>query len=168
MWQPSHKWLAFITTAVASLIPPAICLAESENGTTVLGDSIAGVSCSVDPAGIATLGGPSPILYASWAGLSQVFDAGGNPGPRPPDPHAAVGPSGVLEVVNQRIAYFSKTGTLMWGPVYTYQWWTTFSNSVFDPKVIYDPHTQRFFAVLHENRSDGSASYENVAVSKSS
>ena len=85
---------------------------------------------------------------------------------RPPDPHGAAGSNGIIATVNLRVAYFNKTGGLIWGPVS----FTTFFSPVgntganTDPRAIYDPVAARFYIVLLENST--SQSFVNLAVSK--
>lgn len=55
-------------------------------------------------------GTEASLINKSWAGMFQVASI------RPPDPHGAAGPSGIIAVVNLRTAYYNKNGTLIWGP----------------------------------------------------
>src|SRR6266481_1244892 len=54
--------------------------------------------------------GPTPniAVSTSWEGLHSDFLW------EPPDTHGAAGPNGIIEVVNVRIAYFDKSGNLLW------------------------------------------------------
>ncbi len=72
----------------------------------------------------------------------------------PPDPHLAVGPDHIVLIVNGKIAFLTKDGTLtfqdqledsfgFWGELGT-------TGFVFDPEVIYDPHSERFMAMANE------------------
>ena len=61
----------------------------------------------------------APVAGAGWGGLSAN-------GSLPPDPNAAVGPSHVVEIVNQHFAVYSKTGALLYGPTDTNTLWTGF------------------------------------------
>jgi len=85
----------------------------------------------------------------------------------PPDPHIAVGPAHVVEIVNGAIAWFTRLGTLIqqqpidggsgfWIPVGA-------NGFIFDPEVVFDPHSRRFFAMANE-RGSGKA-YFLLAVS---
>jgi hypothetical protein len=75
-----------------------------------------------------------------------------NTGWRPPDTIATVGPKHVVELVNGGFAIYTKTGTRtffsdlnsFWSPVGS-------QNFVFDPRVIFDPHSGRFFAICTEH-----------------
>ena len=89
----------------------------------------------------------------------------------PPDPHLAVGPGHVVQVVNDGVAIYTKDGTQTF--VDTQRGSTGFFGSVgatsfvFDPEVIWDPFDQRFIVMANErNPSSGSGrSYFLVAVS---
>ena len=89
----------------------------------------------------------------------------------PPDPIIAAGPDHVAVMTNGAIAFFQKDGTMdfqdeiedsdgFWG----YEGATGF---VFDPEVIYDPHTNRFMATACE-RADNGHSYYLLAISDDS
>ena len=89
----------------------------------------------------------------------------------PPDPIIAAGPEHLVVMVNGGIAFFQKDGTMdfqdeiedsfgFWGD----QGATGF---VFDPEVIYDPHSDRFMAMACE-RAPSSRSYYLLAVSDDS
>ncbi len=72
----------------------------------------------------------------------------------PPDPHMAVGPEHIVLMTNGEISFYEKDGTRtfqdeienvfgFWGDLGT-------GNFVFDPEVVYDPYSQRFFAMANE------------------
>ncbi len=72
----------------------------------------------------------------------------------PPDPHLAVGPTDIVAITNGAIAFFDKDGTKtfqdeiegssgFWGAQGA-------GGFVFDPEVLYDPHTDRFMAMACE------------------
>ena len=88
----------------------------------------------------------------------------------PPDPDIAAGPEHLVEVTNGAIAFFTHNGTLLyqvtiagssgfWGN----QGATGF---VFDPEVVWDPHSNRFVAMACER--EGNSSYFLLAVSDDS
>ncbi len=90
----------------------------------------------------------------------------------PPDPTLAVGPEHVVVMTNGAIAFFTKDGTLtfqdeiensfgFWGDLGT-------TNFVFDPEVLYDPLSGRFFAMAAEAYAPGNRSYVLIAVSDDS
>ncbi|MCL4740768.1 MAG: dockerin type I repeat-containing protein [Phycisphaerales bacterium] len=90
----------------------------------------------------------------------------------PPDPHMAVGPGHVVVMTNGAIAFFQKDGTKtfqdeiedsfgFWGSVGA-------TGFVFDPEVLYDELTGRFFAMAAEAYAPGNRSYVLIAVSDDS
>src|SRR5215213_1138090 len=109
-------------------------------------------------------GGPDPVVQSSPGvaaapalgvgveGLGQGFR-----GPSgtfsvdsaPPDPNGAVGPNNFVEVVNESLAVFNKTGTPIYGPVATNTLWSGFgggcqSNDDGDATVAYDRLADRW------------------------
>lgn len=97
----------------------------------------------------------------SWPGMFQTGAIS------PPDPHGAAGPDGILQTVNLRVAYFTKAGQTIWGPVPLSSFWASAGNSGSgnaDPRAIFDSANGRFYVVMQENTV--SRSYLNVAVSK--
>lgn len=92
-----------------------------------------------------------------------------NTGWRPPDPTLAVGPDHIVTTTNGGIAWFTKSGTLQFlttisgaGGFWGDQGATSF---VFDPEVLFDPQSQRFFAMACERGSDAAKSVFLLAVS---
>lgn len=77
----------------------------------------------------------------------------------PPDPHLACGPNQLVAMTNGAIAFFDKDGTKTFQDEIenTFGFWGALGpgNFVFDPEVIYDPHSGRFFAMACE-RTNGS------------
>lgn len=102
-------------------------------------------------------------------GFTGIFSTGWNP----PDPHLAVGPEHIVLMTNGAIAFYTKDGTQtfqdeiedsfgFWGEVGA-------SGFVFDPEVLYDELTGRFFAMAAEAWAPpGDRSYVLVAVSDDS
>ncbi|MDQ7014371.1 MAG: GC-type dockerin domain-anchored protein [Planctomycetota bacterium] len=97
------------------------------------------------------------------------FTAVVNTGWTPPDPHLAVGPDHIVAMTNGEISFFTKDGTRtfqdeiedsfgFWGSVGA-------TGFVFDPEVIYDETSGRFFAMAAEAFAPGNRSYCLVAVS---
>ncbi len=81
----------------------------------------------------------------------------------PPDPHAAVGPEHVVGMVNGGIACYEKDGTFLWqDDISGNNFWNA-TSFVFDPEVIFDPHSERFMAMANER--NGALSYFLLAVS---
>ena len=147
-----------------------------------------GVTAKMTPATplLARAGGPQPheppffdpTQIASDAEREIVFGPDGigfdgvlNTGWTPPDPHIAVGPTHIVLMTNGAIAFFDKAGTRtfqdeieglfgFWGSLGT----TSF---VFDPEVLYDELSGRFFAMASEARASG-RSFILLAVSDDS
>jgi len=108
--------------------------------------------------------GNDPVIQASPGGASApAIGAGfegvgdGLTGPQgtfsvnsaPPDPNAAVGPSNIVEVVNESFAIFDKTGHVVYGPVATNTLWSGFgggceANDDGDATVKYDQLANRW------------------------
>ena len=83
-------------------------------------------------------------LIESFEGLNQIEDSIFVP----PDPIIAAGPQSVVTMVNTDIAIYDKTGTLIDKADFdgTGGFWPT-NNIIFDPWVVFDPDSERFFAV---------------------
>jgi hypothetical protein len=80
-------------------------------------------------------GATAPIIGASWQGQSQSNVS-------PPDPNGAIGPSSYIEIINQRIGIYDRTGGLVNSATLTT---LTGHSSVSDPMILWDPDTQRFY-----------------------
>ena len=81
----------------------------------------------------------TPILGASWQGISDSTVT-------PPDGNGAIGPSRFVEVVNDKIAVYNRTGgTVASGTLTSF---TGDSGCLSDPMVLWDPSTQRFYYSL--------------------
>jgi hypothetical protein len=87
----------------------------------------------------------------------------------PPDPHIAVGPGHIVEIVNMSIAFYNKdTGQqtfqqLINGPG------SFFSsigagNFVFDPKAFFDPVSQRFIVLALDKTDSGTTKISKLAI----
>ncbi len=92
----------------------------------------------------------------------------------PPDPNGDVGPNHYVEIINLAFAVYSKTGTLLLGPVDTGALWTGFAvpdctDPSGDPIVLYDQTTNRWILSQFTTRGfdDPSLPFFNcVAVSQ--
>ncbi len=105
----------------------------------------------------------SQSILQSWEGIAS------NNTSVPPDPHGAPGPEGILATVNLRLTYYTKAGTVVWGPTNLSDFWSSVGNTgngISDPKAIFDPDSRRFFVIMQENT--GSRFWLNVAVSRTS
>lgn len=92
----------------------------------------------------------------------------------PPDPHLAVGPEHIVLMTNGAIAFFTKDGTKIFQDELedSYGFWGSLGTSgfVFDPEVLYDDISGRFFAMASEAWAppNQTRSYVLVAVSDDS
>ncbi len=95
----------------------------------------------------------------------------------PPDTQSAVGASDVVEMVNGVYQVYGKTGSLLPGTQSLDNFWTNAgvapTNGSFDPRIVYDPSTQRYYAsALDTGTQDASGNYNTndilLAVSNSS
>ncbi len=87
----------------------------------------------------------SPEQLSPCQSFIGTLDTGWNP----PDPHVAVGPDHVVEVVNSSIAIFDKnTGQKLMQTTASFWFRNTSpappSSFIYDPKVVYDPTAGRF------------------------
>lgn len=88
----------------------------------------------------------------------------------PPDPHIAVGPTHVVQVVNSHIAFFRKdNGTrTFFQPLSAGGFWSGVAgvgNFIFDPRVVFDPETQRFFVISLDVDFDNETSAVEIGIS---
>ncbi len=90
----------------------------------------------------------------------------------PPDPHMAAGPNQVVVIVNGEIAFFDDDGTNTFRDEiedsYGFGGAQGATGFVFDPEVIYDPHSGRFMAMACERGSDTGRGYYLLAISDDS
>jgi hypothetical protein len=116
------------------------------------------------PGGGSSDSDPLTTITASWQGLISDSTV------EPPDPHGAAGPSGIIQVINTRIAYWNKSGNLIWGPVALDGMFSSVGNNSFsfDPRALYDPASGHFYVLLLEQDTANTNSYLNIAVSKTS
>ncbi len=121
---------------------------------------------SFDPKNVAKDDGDTEVRRSILGGDID-FQGFTSTGWTPPDPEMAVGMNHIVAIVNGGIRFFDKQGTLLfndqiegsngfWGSVGA-------TGFVFDPEVVWDPHTDRFVAIAAER--DGPNSYYLLAVS---
>jgi hypothetical protein len=168
------------STNVTMLSPKALELADLQQGVT------AQMKPAATPTALAGADGPGPHVPPTFdprdidraareitRGRMDIgFTGVVNTGWTPPDPHLAVGPQHVVVMTNGAIAFFTKDGNLtfqdeiedsfgFWGSVGA-------TDFVFDPEVLYDELSGRFFAMAAEAYAPGNKSYVLVAVSDDS
>jgi cysteine-rich repeat protein len=102
---------------------------------------------------------PSPPLEDGFPGIPYSFSL-------PPDPNLAAGPQILVTVVNGGIARFAKDGTPLGQRTLNAFFNGSRGNGAFDPRVLYDPHSGRFFVVATDGKSSPN-SWVRVAASKS-
>src|SRR3990170_8462688 len=120
--------------------PPPIGLRHGGDGTPPVANAIdAGVA-----AGVQTV--TPPDISTSFSGINAVDNESNST--TPPDPQIAAGPQHIVELVNSLGRIFDKTG----GTVQTFALDDLFDVPAgfrfFDPKVIYDATSGRWFASL--------------------
>lgn len=101
-------------------------------------------------------------LFQSFEGIPETFSI-------PPDPYLAAGPNHLIMVVNSRFRITDKEGNTI-KTILANNWYYSLLSEVsaFDPKVIYDNHSDRWVMVwLHVN-STSSEGYYLVSVSDDS
>ena len=107
---------------------------------------------------------PVPVSGASFPGL-QFSDSGGYV---PPDTILAAGPTYIFETVNLAGRIFTKTGST----VSTFSLFNFFnlptSTELTDPRILFDPSSQRWFVVTTTVNKSGTPGGWNLAVSASS
>jgi hypothetical protein len=111
----------------------------------------------------------SAVLHAVTGGVG--FNGIASSGWTPPDPEIAVGPNHLVMMTNGEIAFFNKSGALLFSDEIenSFGFWGAqgADNFVFDPECRYDPHSNRFFAMACE-RADNGKPYFLLAVSDDS
>jgi len=165
---------------VTMLSPKALELADARQGVT------RDMKPAVASTALAVADGPGPHVPPTFdprdidharrqvvRGLRDIgFTGIVNTGWTPPDPHLAVGPNHVAVMTNGAIAFFTKDGTLTFQDEIedSYGFWGSVgaTSFVFDPEVLYDELSGRFFAMAAEAYAPGSKSYVLVAVSDDS
>ena len=149
---PSHSPFAFSKSPVVSASVESI--AKPHEPPTFDRKLIA-----ADPFGGFNVPGPTGPDF----GFVAINSTGWNP----PDPILAVGPNHIVAMTNGAIAFFTKDGTLTFSDEIenSFGFWGAqgATNFVFDPEVLFDPHSQRFFAMANERGNN--RSYFLLAVS---
>ncbi|MGH7899916.1 MAG: hypothetical protein ACREQQ_18310, partial [Candidatus Binatia bacterium] len=114
--------------------------------------------------------GPStPVSTLSFLGVDGTDKGGGLT--KPPDTHLAVGTGAgssgrVVEVTNSAVQIWDKTGSALAGPTRL----ATFlgiASGGFDPKVLFDQHSGRFFIVILEGTTPNPGGKSNVHIAVS-
>ncbi len=104
----------------------------------------------------------APVAMNQFAGISAT-------GWLPPDCTMAAGPNHVLVSVNSSIALYTKAGAAVWQKTLTV-WFGALASglTVFDPKLLFDQHTNRWVVLAVAVRNSPKASAHLVSISKTS
>ncbi|GAA2124640.1 hypothetical protein GCM10009843_21540 [Nocardioides bigeumensis] len=138
----------------ARVATQGITLAVVGSGLWAVGPmgNLPAASAALDVGGIATLG-----LNVE---ISRLNGANGS-GSIPPDTMAAVGPNHVVEMINGNVEIFNKTTGASISNTSLNNFWSGISGvgaftagRVFDPRIIYDTATQRWFAAVIDDDVD--------------
>jgi hypothetical protein len=102
---------------------------------------------------------PSPPPSQSFVGLDDIPRVGTSTLVIPPDVDGAVGPSVILEGLNNNYRFYDKaTGAGLGTTSITSFWAAAGGTGLFDPRLLYDPVQQRWIAVtLSDSRSTASS-----------
>jgi hypothetical protein len=104
-----------------------------------------------------------PTASTNFAGIAATSMT-------PPDCTLAVGPDHVLVSVNSTLAIYQKTGNVVHGPRTLTAWFSNVTQGamVFDPKALYDQHSNRWVLVAVARNTATKGSWFLVSVSQSS
>jgi len=101
-------------------------------------------------------------LVTQWEGMAANGSSS-----KPADTSGGAGPSGIIQTADKHIAYYTKAGALIWGPVDSATFLASLGDAVtFDWTAIYDATSGRFYVTLPGKTA--SQSFYYVAVSKTS
>jgi len=105
---------------------------------------------------------PPTLKAKNYEGVNQNQSGGW----RPPDTHGAVGKTQFVEIVNSQLQVYRKSDGLLQKNVSLANFFGYFTTSLFDPRVVYDHHWNRFIATA-DSFPDGAGFQRHfIAVSK--
>ncbi|HEY2995476.1 MAG TPA: hypothetical protein VGM22_21900, partial [Methylomirabilota bacterium] len=105
------------------------------------------IDMSAAALGLPTAMAPNaPALLTSFAGQSFLDGVSLGSGAAPPDPVIAAGPGNLVAITNGIVRIYSKTGAVVDTKTMVQFFGPFPGESAFDPKVVFDPQSQRFFA----------------------
>lgn len=91
-----------------------------------------------------------------YIGVNFTGSTLGQSGFTPPDTMGAVGPNHIVELINGRYAVYDRSGTFQAASSLD-DFWThagvSYGNFTFDPRVLYDPFSSRWYATAVDNHS---------------
>jgi hypothetical protein len=96
------------------------------------------VGTIADPAAAPAATGRAPVAGPAWVGIADTRTA-------PADPVDAIGPNSYLEMVNTKVAIYSRSGTLLASASTEKLTGTGNPDDLSDPQVMWDPATNRFY-----------------------
>ena len=101
-------------------------------------------------------------LVTQWEGMAANATSS-----KPADTSGGAGPSGILQTADKHVAYYTKAGALIWGPVDSDSFLASLDAApTFDWNAIYDAASGRFYVTMPGGTA--SSSFYYIAVSKSS
>jgi hypothetical protein len=107
--------------------------------------------------------GPAVSIHPDSVGLTSGFIAQGNDGWDPPDMSLAVGPTYIVQMVNNSIAVYNKSGVLQSGFPKSADTFFGVSGYTTDPRAFYDWDTGRYFVLeLTETNTSNASGSPNV------
>ena len=93
------------------------------------------------PAGIGAAGTNSPVIGVNIAGQN-------NPNVSPPDTTGAIGPNSYIQLVNETAEIYTRAGAPIASGTLDTLAGTSSTVSTFDPQIIWDPRTSRFYYTM--------------------
>jgi len=97
-------------------------------------------------------------MASATLALSSDFEGLGFGGRFPPDTHGAVGPSHLMVTLNDRVGIQTRAGNML-TTIDLQSFWSPLGVSdVFDPRVVYDPHSGRFIVTTCAERRTAASS----------
>jgi hypothetical protein len=94
------------------------------------------MAAALHPGAAAPTGAQAPTLGPSWQGTNDTRFT-------PPDANGAVGPKSYLEIVNSKIAIYTRSGATITSALLSTL--TGDPHQLSDPTILWDPDTQRFY-----------------------
>jgi hypothetical protein len=94
------------------------------------------MAAALHPGAAAPTAAQAPTVGTSWQGTNDTRFT-------PPDANGAIGPKSFLEIVNSKIAIYTRSGALTASALLSVL--TGDSHQLSDPTILWDPDTQRFY-----------------------
>jgi hypothetical protein len=113
--------------------------------TRVLAGGALAMAALIAAASSAFTAALAPTVTKGWAGLSDSTVS-------PPDPNGAVGPHNYIEIINDVVAIYTRSGQLVQSA--TLATLTSHAHALSDPTVLWDPDTQRFYYNVWDVNTD--------------